>query len=903
LTKNNKRKKLYLIDGMALIYRAHFALINNPLMTSEGKHTSAIYGFFNSILKIIKSEKPDYFAVVLDSKEPTFRHELYKDYKATRETMPLELVEQIQPILDILKASNFFTIRKPGYEADDIIGTISKKMKHHSVDTYIVSGDKDLMQLVNNNTFLYSPGNRFKPTTVYDKQKVLERWGVEPNKIIEFLALMGDASDNIPGVEGVGKKTAKKLLDQYHSIHEIIENAENIKNKRVSSGLVKAREYYETSLKLVTLDIDVPIDFEMEDLKRVPANKTILYELIKNYELFSLQKQIDDVLIETTEKNSSIIEKKKYHLIKTLGQLKSVLKKYKKNNIFSINTVSTSNNPHHAKLVGISISFKKNEGYYIPIIGLESKKLYDLKVIIDVLNPLLINECILKCGQNIKYDVIVLENAGFKIKGIGFDTMIAAHLLNPSINEYKLDFLSEQFLGYSKTPISNLIGEGKNVIKMDKVSVNDCANYAAENSDITLQLYDKLKSTIKKEHLYNYYKEIELPLVSVLVEMEKNGVYIDCDFLQKLSHQLERKLKNSETEIFSLAGKDFNINSPKQLAEILFDEIGLKKVRKRSTDVNVLETLQNFHPLPEKILEYRQYKKLKSTYTDALPSYVNSDTKRVHTSWNQTITTTGRLSSTNPNFQNIPIRTILGKEVRKAIRPQKQGWSLMAADYSQIELRVMAHLSGEKVLINAFQNGDDIHSRTASNVFKTPINKINDSQRRTAKIVNFGIMYGAGPYRMSQELGISMFESRELIDNYFDTYPGIRNFIDKTLKNAKEDGFVKTMNGRKRKIKFLNTGNKQQINAESRVITNMPIQGTASEIIKIAMIKIHKKLKEKQMQSKMIMQVHDELIFEFPNNESKALKNLIIEEMESAMKLDVPLKIDIGIGKHWFDAH
>ena len=391
----------------------------------------------------------------------------------------------------------------------------------------------------------------------------------------------------------------------------------------------------------------------MEDLKRVPANKTILYELIKNYELFSLQKQIDDILIETNHKTSNLIEKKKYHLVKTLSQLKNVLKKYKKNKIFSISTVTTSTNPHYAKLVGISISSEKNKGHYIPILGLESKKLFDLKVIIDALNPLLTNERIMKCGQNIKYDVIVLENAGFKINGIGFDNMIAAHLLNPSVNEYKLDFLSEQYLGYSMIPISNLIGNGKNVIEMDEVSVNDCANYATQDSDITLQLYEKLKSTIEKEHLYNYYKEIELPLVSVLIEMEKNGVFIDCNFLQKLSHQLEKKLKNSEKEIFSLAGRDFNINSPKQLAEILFDEIGLKKVRKRSTDVNVLETLQNFHPLPEKILEYRQYKKLKSTYTDALPSYVNSDTKRVHTSWNQTITTTGRLSSTNPNFQNI----------------------------------------------------------------------------------------------------------------------------------------------------------------------------------------------------------------------------------------------------------
>ena len=903
MANNNSKKKLYLIDGMALIYRAHFALIRNPLMTADGRHTSAIYGFFNSILKLLKEENPEYFAVILDSKEPTFRHKLFKDYKATREKMPEELVEQIQPILDFLYAANIPILRKPGYEADDIIGTISKKALKHSLDTYIVSGDKDLMQLINESTFLYTPGNRFKPTIIYDENRVIEKWGVRPNKIIDFLALMGDTSDNIPGVDGVGHKTAQKLLNEYNNIHSVIDNAENIKNKRVSSGLIKAKNYYKTSLKLVTIDNEVSVEFKIEDFKRKPANSPKLLELLQTYELFSLKKQLDGILINEKSENNKTKNTKKYELIKSIKDLKQLCKNLQKSNIIALDTETTSINPHDADLVGISISFEKNKGFYIPILGLEKDKLLKLNEVINLLNPILHNKEIIKIGQNIKYDIIVLEKAGFTIKGIGFDTMIAAHLINPAIHEYKLDFISKQYLGYSMMSITELIGEGKNQITMDKVSVHKSALYASEDADITFQLFNKFRKLIEEENLEDYYNKIDIPLIPVLVEMEKNGVYLDCEFLQNLSVDLEQKLEKTIKDIYLIAGKNFNINSPKQLAEILFDELELKQIRKRSTDVNVLEILKNYHPLPEKILDYRQYKKLKSTYVDALPGYVNKRTGRVHTSWNQTIAATGRLSSTNPNFQNIPIRTRLGREVRKAIKPQKSKWKLMSADYSQIELRIMAHLSGEEALITAFQNNEDIHSRTASLVFKVPVDNITDNQRRTAKVVNFGIMYGAGPFRISQELGISIPEARKLIDNYFYTYPGIKNYIDSLLENAKINGYVQTIHGRKRKTRFLNSGNRQQVQAESRVITNMPIQGTAAELIKIAMINIHQCLEEHQMNSKMILQVHDELIFEFPPEEGGILEEIIVKEMEGALKLDVPLKVDVGIGDHWFDAH
>jgi DNA polymerase I len=903
LIKNNSKKKLFLIDGMALIYRAHFAMIKNPLITSTGNHTSAIHGFFNSIFKLLRDEAPEYFAVILDCKEPTFRHKMYKEYKANRPKMPVELSEQIQPILDFLDAANFPMIRLPGYEADDIIGTISENTRSYEIDTYIVSGDKDLMQLINESTFVYSPGNRFKPTTIYDEKKVIEKWGIPPEKIKEFLALMGDTSDNIPGVEGVGKKTASKLLIEYKNIDSIFENAESVKNKRVSAGLISAREYYKTSLKLVTIDTQVPINYEIESFLRKPANSKQLVELISQYELFSLQKQVDILLIGKEEKAETKKVNKNYKLIKSIDELKFICEKIKKSSLIAIDTETTSINPHSAKLVGISLSDMENTGFYIPILGLESKQLLKIEPVIEVLNPILADKLIRKCGQNIKYDVIVLNNAGFELNGIYFDTMIGAHLMNTAIHEYNLDFLAQQYLGYSMMPISELIGEGKNQITMDEVSIEKTSYYASEDADITFTLARKFESILKDDKVLEYYNKIDNPLIPVLVEMEHQGVFVDCNFLKKLSNELEEKLENSISEIYDMAGREFNINSPKQLSEILFDELKLKTIRKRSTDVRVLEVLKNYHPLPEKILEYRQYKKLKSTYVDALPEFVNDKTNRIHTSWNQTIAGTGRLSSTKPNFQNIPIRTELGKEVRKAIKAEKKGWQLLSADYSQIELRIMAHLSEESVLIEAFNNGDDIHAKTASLVFNTNVNQITEDQRRTAKVVNFGIMYGAGPFRMSQELGISMPKARDLINNYFNTYPGIRNYIDITIASAKENGFVSTIHGRKRKTRFLNSGNRQQAQAESRAIINMPIQGSASELIKLAMINIHSRLKSEKLNSKMILQVHDELIFEFPEEEKNQLQDIVVFEMENAMKLKVPLKVDVGIGKHWYEAH
>ena len=896
-------KRLFLIDGMAQIYRAHFAMIKNPLTTKDGRHTSAIFGFMNSLFKLLRDENPDYIAVVLDCKEPTFRHKLYTEYKATREKMPDELVEQLEPLYEVISHTNIPILKKPGYEADDIIGTLVKKAEQAGLVTYMVTGDKDMMQLVSETTFMYSPGNRFKPTSIYDKIKVKEKWGVGPDGIIDMLALVGDTSDNVPGVDGVGPKTAKKLLDQYKDIETILEHADEAKNKRVREGLQNGRDLVHLSRELVTIHCDVPVEFHIEELIRKDMDGEALTYDFQDLEMYSLVTQVEAlsgngvVALEQPDKN--------YQTILTQTDLDLLITTISNAELISFDLETTSITPLLADIVGLSFSVKANDGYYIPVEypEKESKPGLTLDAVLEKLKPIFENENNRFCGQNIKYDALVLSRYGIHLGNIVFDTMIAEYMLHPEKNSYKMDYLSIDYLNYRMVPIDNLIGTGLHQKSMAEVPLEDIAFYASEDADIAFQLAEILKDKLEKESLFEPYNDIEIPLIPVLTTIEKNGVYLNLDFLADLSRQFGEGLEKLTEKIHQMAGREFNINSPKQLGEILFDELELKPIRKRSTAVEVLAVLKNYHPLPEEVLKYRHLAKLKNTYVDAIPNYVNKETGRVHTSLNQTIAATGRLSSTSPNFQNIPIRTETGREVRKAFVPQNSDWVILSADYSQVELRIMAHYSQEPELIKAFEENSDIHSRTAALVNGIAEAEVTPDQRRSAKVVNFGIMYGAGPYRMSQELGISMADAKILIDNYFATYPGIRKYMDETISLARDRGYVETLYKRRRKTGNLDASNRNIVQAEERVAINMPIQGTAADIIKIAMINIHNKMESENYQSKMILQIHDELLFECPKAEVDKLAAMVVEEMEGAVQLSVPLKVDWKYGSSWYEAH
>ena len=896
-------KRLFLIDGMAQIYRAHFAMIKNPLTTKDGRHTSAIFGFMNSLFKLLRDEDPDYIAVVLDCKEPTFRHKLYTEYKATREKMPDELVEQLEPLYEVISHTNIPILKKPGYEADDIIGTLVKKAEQAGLVTYMVTGDKDMMQLVSETTFMYSPGNRFKPTTIYDKIKVKEKWGVGPDGIIDMLALVGDTSDNVPGVDGVGPKTAKKLLDQYKDIETILEHADEAKNKRVREGLQNGRDLVHLSRELVTIHCDVPVEFHIEELIRKDMDGEALTHDFQDLEMYSLITQVEAlsgngvVALEQPDKN--------YQTILTQTDLDLLITTISNAELISFDLETTSITPLQADIVGLSFSVKANDGYYIPVEypEKESKPGLTLDAVLEKLKPIFENENNRFCGQNIKYDALVLSRYGIHLGNIVFDTMIAEYMLHPEKNSYKMDYLSIDYLNYRMVPIDNLIGTGLHQKSMAEVPLEDIAFYASEDADIAFQLAEILKDKLEKESLFEPYNDIEIPLIPVLTTIEKNGVYLNLDFLADLSSQFGEGLEKLTEKIHQMAGREFNINSPKQLGEILFDELELKPIRKRSTAVEVLAVLKNYHPLPEEVLKYRHLAKLKNTYVDAIPNYVNKETGRVHTSLNQTIAATGRLSSTSPNFQNIPIRTETGREVRKAFVPQNSDWVILSADYSQVELRIMAHYSQEPELIKAFEENSDIHSRTAALVNGIAEAEVTPDQRRSAKVVNFGIMYGAGPYRMSQELGISMADAKILIDNYFATYPGIRKYMDETISLARDRGYVETLYKRRRKTGNLDASNRNIVQAEERVAINMPIQGTAADIIKIAMINIHNKMESENYQSKMILQIHDELLFECPKAEVDKLAAMVVEKMEGAVSLSVPLKVDWNYGSSWYEAH
>ncbi|MFH1212974.1 MAG: DNA polymerase I [Candidatus Neomarinimicrobiota bacterium] len=896
-----KKLTIYLIDGSALAYRSYFGTIRNRLATSKGVPTGAIYAFVNSLMRIIKEVKPDYFGMIFDAPEKTFRHKIFPEYKGTRESMPEDLVAQLPVMFDVVKAMNIPVITLPGYEADDVIGTLAKTAKKSGLVVYMVTGDKDFMQLLEEDIFVYKPASGQKEVEIIDTEAVLAKWGVRPDQIPDYLGLVGDASDNIPGVKGVGPAKAQPLLAKWGSLEEVLAQADLTGNPRLTEMLKSGAESARLSKLLATIKTDVPLSIGIDGLKTQPVNRPELERIFRDLEFFTLLESSAE------PETESAAPEKDYKTVQFLPEVRELVRKLRNVPLLSVDLETTSIDPMTAEIVGVALSWKAHSGVYLPIQfpSMQSQLFGQAgnPEFLAELKPVLENGQIAKCGQNLKYDMLILRRYGIELKGHIFDTMVAAFLIQPDSRSYKLDKLSHQYLQYKMQPIEELIGTGKDQLTMDQVEVGKVTFYAAEDADVALQLAPLFEEKMKADQTWQVFEEIEMPLVPVLMQLEQNGVSLDVTNLREMSQALEGQIAASVHQIYDLAGIEFNINSPKQLGEILFDKLNLPKVRSYSTDVNVLEKLKHKHPLPSAVLEYRGLVKLKNTYLDALPLLVNKKTGRVHSSFNQTVAATGRLSSSDPNFQNIPIRTDMGREIRRAFIPQQAGWKILSADYSQIELRIMAHLSRDAELMRAFSEGVDIHTRTAALVYGVDEKDVLPEMRRVAKVVNFGIMYGAGPFRMSEELGIPRGEAIRLIEQYFRTYPGINDYIVSTIDFARQNSFVKTLAGRLRYVPDINSENRNIREAAERVAINMPIQGTAADMIKIAMIRIHRRLQQEQMKTMMILQIHDELLFEVYPSELEYLRGMVAEEMERALPMDIPIKVDIGIGNSWYEAH
>lgn len=900
--------KFFLIDGYALAYRSHFAFIKNPLTNSRGEATSAVFGFIRALLQLLDEQSPEYFAVVFDTPEPTFRHKAYAAYKATRQRMPEELIAQIPKIREFSAALGANLIEYPGYEADDVMGTLARQTAKRGVQVYFFTADKDLMQLVDEHTFIYYTG-RNNENQILGAPEVQEKFGVTPEQMVDYLALVGDNSDNVPGVPKVGEKTALELLKQFGSLEKILAHAGEVKRAQVRENLQKNREQALLSQKLVTIDTSVPLKLTLDELRYRGLDRQQAAALCRELEFNSLLSRFMESAQPTVAK---------YHLVNTPEAVRKLAEQLKKVEIFAFDTETTAADPLRAELVGMSFSWQEGEGFYVPVApplldndlsdfvleAADGKRELSLK---KIFQPILEDANRKKCGQNTKYDQLVLQRYEVAIHGVVHDTMVASYVLNPSLRQHNLDALCVEHFNYRKIPTSELIGSGKKQKSMREAPVAEVAKYAAEDADFTFRLYQLFEKKLRATNLHELFDTIEMPLVDVLREMEWHGVGLDLPYLAKMSGELEGLLATLMADIYALAGEEFNINSPQQLAKILFDNLKLPRKRRTktgySTDADVLEELSKLHDLPKKIIEYRELAKLKSTYVDNLPQLVNPFTKRLHTSFNQTVAATGRLSSSDPNLQNIPIRTEIGRQIRKAFIAPQKGWQLLDADYSQIELRIMAHLSKDEAMIAAFRNDEDIHTATASRVFNVPMEEMTPEVRRRAKEINFGILYGMGAYGLSRRLGISVEEAQNFITNYFVQYPGVNEFIMGIIADAHKNGYVTTMLGRRRYLPDINSDNQRVREAAERTAINTPIQGTAADLIKIAMINIQRRLHKEKMQARMILQVHDELVFEAPHAEIEKLRELVVAEMGGAVRLDVPVKIDVGVGKNWLEAH
>lgn len=908
------KKKLYLLDGMALAYRAHFAFIKSRLKNSEGIATGPILGFANTLVKLLEEEEPTHIAVAWDTHAPTFRHEMDEEYKANRPPQPDELRVGIPLIKEMIEQFGIQNIQQDGYEADDIIGTIAYDAHEDDVEAFLVTPDKDFMQLVRDHVVMVKPDNKNGGFNIIDPDGVKDYFGVNPDKVIDVLAMIGDTSDNIPGVPGIGKKGAPKLVKKYGSLEKAIEAAPDMKSKRAREGLTNFKEQALHAKEMVTIKTDVPDVVDWESLGWEGPKKKELGLFFKRMEFRTLTRKYlgeepggQGTLFggeEESGPNKLEDADVNYSTAVTRVEIENVVKQLKEAEELSFDTETDSKDPIVANLVGISLSAKAGVAFYIPA-NVEGALSGD--EVIDLVKPLLTNPDSLKIAQNFKYDYLVLLRAGLKVEGPVFDTMVAGYLLDAS-QKLSMNALAKTYLNYEPVSIETLIGKGKAQKSMDELPFAEIAEYACEDADVTYQLWQELKEKLDEDELKEIADKIEFPLIRVLAHMEKEGVSVDADMLDQFSEELTSDLVELEKKIFEITGEEFNLNSPKQLGEVLFDKLGLPAGKKTktgqySTNEAVLTKLAAEYDVPSLILDYRSLSKLRSTYVDALPKLVNEESGRIHTELNQTVAATGRLSSSNPNLQNIPIRTERGREIRKAFVPA-EGFKMLAADYSQVELRVIASISRDENMIQAFKNGEDIHSRTAKEVFNLDsLEDVTPDHRRKAKEVNFGIPYGVSAYGLANRLGISNGEGKEMIDQYFERFPGIQAYIDNTVKQAKEDGYVTTLMGRRRYIPDINSRNWNVRGFAERTAINMPIQGTAADIIKLAMITIDDFLRNSDYKSRMLLQVHDELIFEIHEDETDELPEKLKAMMEDAFTLDVPLDVEIGLADNWLDAH
>ena len=878
---------LYLIDGNSYVYRAFYAI--KGLTNSKGFPTGAIYGFTNTLLKIIKEKRPDGVVVSFDSPELTERHRIFKEYKAHRPETPNELVQQLPYIRETINAFNIRIFEVPGYEADDLIGTIAKEAAGKGVDVFIVTADKDMLQLVDRNIKVYDAAK----DRILDEGYVKGKFGVGPDRVTEFMALTGDAVDNIPGIKGVGEKTARELLTNFKSLNEILEHPELIKKEKLRSLITDNADIARLSQRLATIDIAVPIDIDIKEFALKEPDWLRLLPLFKEFEFSSLMKLIPSGKPADTN----------YEALLSVEKLKEVAASIKKE--FAFDTEATGKNPLTDSLIGFSLCTGKETAYYIPLGHSYSgaPEQIDKKEALNLLTPVFEDTNTAKIGHNLKYDIMMLRKEGINTNGRLYDTMIASYLLNPNKPNHSLDEVSFEYLSRRKKTFAEVLNKRNSFAD---VGVEEATAYSAEDSALAFELKEVLFTMLKDSGLESIYFDIEMPLIQVLSDMEEAGVKIDVDKLNDISKELSRELDSIQRRVYFLSGEEFNINSPKQLAKVLFHSLGLKPGKKTktgfSTDVGVLEELALSHELPREILNWRSLNKLKTTYVDVLPSLINPETGRVHTSFNQTVTATGRLSSSDPNLQNIPIKGEWGKRMRETFIPEK-GDILLSADYSQVELRILAHLSKDEVLVEAFRNGTDVHTKTAAEIFGVAIDRVTPDMRRTAKTVNFGVIYGISPYGLSEALAISRDGAKKYIEKYFERHSGVKKYIETTLHDVKEKGYAVTLSGRRRPIPELKSQNSNIRSQGERLAVNSPIQGTAADIIKTAMINIQRKLKQNQLKARMILQVHDELLCEAPESETDVVRDIMKTEMEGVTKLEVPLKVDIGYGKNWAEAH
>ncbi len=891
----SERPTAYLVDGSAFVFRAFYA-IRQELTTSDGTPTNAVFGFKNMLQKLMRQEQPDYLAVVFDERGPTFRHEADPTYKANRKRMPDELAVQLPLIHRLVEAHNIPKLSLQGYEADDIIGTLSHRLEAEGLDVVLVSGDKDFCQLVTQHITIFDP---MKDQRIGEAE-VEERFGVEPARVIDVLGLMGDSSDNVSGVPGIGEKTAKKLLETYGTIEELLARVDEVKQKKWRENLIEHAASARHSRQMVTIDTNVPIDTGLDALKFEPPDIEALRAL---YEELEFKSELQALGAEPEPE----IEKY-YRTILSLEELDREIADLRQAAGFAIDTETTSQDPMVAELVGISLAYKPHEAVYIPVAhryeGVPSQ--LDRGEVLERLRPLLEDPSHPKYGQNIKYDLIVLERHGVSMQGLAFDTMVAGYLLNPSRRANNLDALAKEYLRYTPMSYEDVAGKGAKQITFDQVDIERATAYSSEDADVAALLVECQKPKLADHQLDRLFEEVEMPLIDVLADLEMRGITVDADYLQDMSERLQIQMDALMEDIHSLAGEEFNINSSQQLQKILFEKLKLPLGKKTktgySTDVSVLEQLAFEHELPEHILDYRHLAKMKSTYIDALPQLIHAETGRIHTSLNQTITETGRLSSSNPNLQNIPIRSDLGRQIRRAF-VAAPGHRLISADYSQIELRLLAHFTRDPVLTNAFRQGQDIHTRTAMDVFTVDESAVDSDMRRMAKTVNFGIIYGLSPFGLASRLHITNEQARNYIDNYFARYPLVKAYLDGIIEEARDQGYVTTLMQRRRYLPEMNNRNRMVREAAERTAINMPFQGSAADLIKLAMVQLHQQIKTENLPCNMLLQIHDELLFEIPEAVVDEMIPRIKEVMEQVWDLEVPLTVDVGQGDNWAEAH